>query len=99
MHEIVANQLWPDDPPEVWHTAQRLIKAGYERHEVLHLLASVVAEDVDAALRDKLPPDLEKTRAALAALPESWELQRDEIPVQRQLNRVERRAAARKHRR
>ena len=33
------------------------------------MLASVVAEDIDAALRDKLPHDLEKTRAALAALP------------------------------
>src|SRR5437899_2308973 len=99
MHEIVANQLWADDPPEVWHTAQRLIEAGYERHEVLHMLGSVVAEDVYATLRDKLPHDLEKTRAALAALPESWELQRDEIPAQRHLNRAERRAAARKHRR
>src|SRR6267378_5094630 len=74
MHEIVANQLWAHDPPEVWQTAQRLIEAGYERHEVLHMLGSVVAEDVYAALRDKLLPDLEKTRAALAALPESWEL-------------------------
>src|SRR2546423_1528217 len=99
MHEIVANQLWADDPPEAWHTAQRLIEAGYERHEVLHMLGSVVAEDVYAALRDKVSPDLEKTRAALAALPESWELQRDELPAQRHLNRAERRAAARRHRR
>ena len=99
MHEIGANQLWADDPPEAWHTAQRLIGAGYERHEVLHMLGSVVAEDVYAALGDKLPPDLENTREALAALPESWELQRDEIPAQRHLNRAERRAAARKHRR
>ena len=79
--------------------ARRLIEAGYERHEVLHMLGSVVAKDVYAALRDKLPPDLEKTREALAALPESWELQRDEIPAQRHLNRAERRASARKHRR
>ena len=99
MHEIVANQLWADDPPEAWHTAQRLIEAGYERHEVLHMLGSVVAEDVYAALRDKLPLDLEKTRAALAALPESWELKRDELPAQRHLNRAERRAAARRRRR
>ena len=99
MHQIVANQLWAVDPPEVWHTAQRLIELGYERHEVLHMLGSVVAEDVYAALRDKLPPDLEKTREALAALPESWELQRDEIPAQRHLNRAERRAEAREHRR
>ena len=28
MHEIVANQLWADEPPEVWQTAQRLTAAG-----------------------------------------------------------------------
>jgi hypothetical protein len=98
MHEIVANQLCADDPPEAWHPAQRLIEAGYERHEVLHTLGSVVAKDVYAALRDRLPPDLEKIREALAAPPESWELQRDEIPAQRHLTRAERRAAAWKHR-
>lgn len=35
MHEIVANQLWDDDPPEVWVTTRRLTDAGYDRHEVL----------------------------------------------------------------
>jgi hypothetical protein len=44
LHEIIANQLRAHDPPEVWHTARRLIEAGYERHEVLHMLGSVVAE-------------------------------------------------------
>jgi hypothetical protein len=34
MHEIVANQLWANDPPEMWETAVRLLDAGYERHEV-----------------------------------------------------------------
>ena len=68
MHEIVANQLWADDPPEVWHTAQRLIEAGYERHEVLHMLASVVSDDVYQILHDQQSPDPDKTRAALAHL-------------------------------
>lgn len=99
MHEIVANQLWDDNPPEVWQTAQRLVAAGYDRHEVLHMIGSVVSADIYRALHDQLPPDLDKTRAALAALPESWEQQRDEIPAERHQNRAERRAAARKHRR
>src|SRR5688500_15794707 len=42
-HEVVANQIWDDDPPETWQTAQRLRALGHERHEILHMLASVVA--------------------------------------------------------
>jgi len=99
MHEIVANQLWADEPPEVWEAAQRLLEAGYGRHEVLHMLASVVAADVYEVLRDQTAPDLDKARAALAALPESWEHQRAEIPAQHHQNRAERRAAMKRHRR
>ena len=99
MHEVVANQLWDDNPPEVWRTAQRLVAAGYERHEVLHMLASVVANDVFDILKTETPHDPDKTRAALDALPGSWEERRDAIPAERHLNRAERRAAARKHRR
>jgi Domain of unknown function (DUF1841) len=101
MHEIVAKQLWADDPPEVWQTATRLLAAGYERHEVLHMLASVVSDDVYEILHDQKAPDPEKTRAALAALPDSWERQRAELPAQQHENRAQRRAAARtrRHRR
>ena len=101
MHEIVANQLWADDPPEVWQTATRLLASGYERHEVLHMLGSVVSDDVYQILHDQDTPYLDKTRAALAALPDSWERQRDELPAQQHENRAERRAAARakRHRR
>ena len=53
MHEIVANQLWADDPPEVWETATRLLASGYDRHEVLHMLASVVSDDVYQVLHDQ----------------------------------------------
>lgn len=98
MHEIVANQLWDEDPPEVWETAQRLIGAGYDRHEILHMLASVASAGVYAALVEARPHDLNKTRAALKALPESWERERAEIPEQRHLNRAERRAAQRRKR-
>jgi Domain of unknown function (DUF1841) len=100
IHEIVANQLWADDPPEVWETATQLLASGYDRHEVLHMLASVVSDDVYQILHDQ-SPDLDETRAALAALPDSWERQRDEFPAQQHANRAERRAAARtqRHRR
>jgi hypothetical protein len=46
VHEVLANQLWADDPPELRQSAQRLTAAGYARHEVLHVLCSVVTSDL-----------------------------------------------------
>src|SRR5438270_13480916 len=42
-HELVAQQIWDDNPPGVWATAQRLETQGYERHDIVHMLGSVVA--------------------------------------------------------
>jgi hypothetical protein len=77
------------------------LASGYERHEVLHMLASVVSDDVSQILHDQQSPDPDKTKAALGALRDSWERQRDELPAQLHANRAERRAAARvqRHRR
>lgn len=76
MHEILATQLWDDDPPEVWRTAKRLQDLGNERHEILHMLASTIADQTFRMLRDQVPYDGEEHRRALQALPESWEAQR-----------------------
>jgi Domain of unknown function (DUF1841) len=72
MHEIVANQLWDDDPPETWHTAQRLLAAGHERHEVLHMLASVVSTEIWGTLALGARADRERYAAALDELPDSY---------------------------
>ena len=69
LHEIVATQLWDDSPPEVWDTAVRLLDAGYERHEILHMLARPVSDQVWEALHDERPYDHERHVAALHALP------------------------------
>jgi hypothetical protein len=98
MHEVVANQLWDNDPPEVWQTAQRLLAAGYERPEILPMLASVTSNALYETLHDNQPADPQAICQGLAALPESWEQQRAEIPEQRHANRAERRAAQRRHR-
>jgi Domain of unknown function (DUF1841) len=96
LHEIVAERLWADDPPETWSTAQRLSELGYDRHEVLHMLMSVVSDELVQAMQpDAAPHDPGRTRAALAALPETWEAQRGTAPT----NRAERRAQQRTHRR
>jgi hypothetical protein len=98
MHEIVANQLSADEPPEVWRTARRLTSAGYDRHEILHMLGSVVSGEVWRVMSGDLH-DIERVRAELAALPESWEGLRDEVPLERSRNRADRRAEERRRRR
>lgn len=81
MHEVVANQLWDDHPPEVWETARRLQRAGYRHHEILHMLAGAIVPDLWRALREHREHDPDAHRAALAALPESWEAQRPGGPA------------------
>jgi hypothetical protein len=60
----------------VWETAVRLLDAGYERHEILHMLGRPVSDQVWAALHDERPYDRERHVAALRALPGSWEQER-----------------------
>lgn len=73
MHEIVATQLWADDPPEVWVTAKRLLAAGYERHDVLHMLGSALMGEIWDVLQDRgSPQDRSGYVQRLEALPESW---------------------------
>jgi hypothetical protein len=92
LHEVVANQLWQDDPPEMWITAQRLTAAGHDRHEVLHMLGSVVSTDIYNAMTGKAPFDLARTRRELDALPGSW----NEFAAHTTPNRATRRAQARR---
>jgi hypothetical protein len=49
MHQIVARQVLAGDPPRTWQTVQRLAGLGYDWHAIMHMIAGLVAEDVDAA--------------------------------------------------
>jgi Domain of unknown function (DUF1841) len=105
IHEIVATQLADDEPPEVWATAQRLRKLGYGRHEILHMLGAAMTPQLWAGLHDRRGYDPDEHRAALNALPESWERERPggpSPPAARAAHAVEakkRRKAARAARR
>ena len=81
LHEIVATQLAELDPPEVWATAQRLRRLGYGRHEILHMLGAAMSGELWEALHDQREYDLDEHRAALAALPASWERERPGGPA------------------
>jgi Domain of unknown function (DUF1841). len=71
IHELVVNQLWDDDPPEVWQTARRLLAAGYERHDVLHMLAAAAAQEVWHVIHEREPFERDRYVRALEALPAS----------------------------
>jgi len=73
LHEIIVEQLWEDDPPEAWGTAQRLTAAGYERHEILHMLGSALVPQLWRAMAKGETSDSEEYLRALSRLPRSWE--------------------------
>ena len=77
IHEVVANQVWEGDPPEVTETARRLDRSGYDRHEVFHMIGSVMSEEMWLVMRHHQQADLGQIKRKLAALPGSWESQRD----------------------
>lgn len=86
MHELAMSALWRDDPPEAWTTAQRLLDAGYERHEILHMVGFAKMGDFFRGLVAALEPepgspdrdpapweDLPDAPSQLAAMPGAWE--------------------------
>jgi hypothetical protein len=91
IHEVLAAQLWDDDPPEVWQTARRLRDAGYERHEILHMLGSALIEQLWHTLGEREEFDRARYRRALAALPGSWEAGRPEASTAPRMRRRRRR--------
>jgi hypothetical protein len=68
IHEVVANQLWENDPPEAWRAAKRLRDAGDDRHDILHQLGGVVTAHLHGALTGTQAVDLVAYRQALDAL-------------------------------
>lgn len=72
MHQIVANQLLAGDPPQTWQTVQRLAAVGYDWHNVMHMIAAVVGDDVYHALKDDRPFDPGDYIRRLHELPGDW---------------------------
>ncbi len=72
VHEIIANQLLDNEPPQVWQTARRLMALGHEEHVVLHMLGFAMSAQIFSALREQRPYDPAEYRRALDALPDSW---------------------------
>ena len=66
--EVVANQIFDDEPPETWATAQRLLATGLDREQAMDQLVFVAVESLQRALGGE-PPDPTAYVAALARLP------------------------------
>jgi Domain of unknown function (DUF1841) len=72
MHQVVANQLLADDPPQTWQTVQRLAGLGYDWHNIMHMIASLITEDVYWALQEHRQPDPAGYARRLRGLPGDW---------------------------
>jgi hypothetical protein len=65
MHEVIANQLWDNDPPEAWRAAQRLRDQGMDRHDILHRLLELMVTHMRPVMADKKPFDNDAYRRDL----------------------------------
>ena len=68
--EAIENQIESDNPPAAKATLNKLTLVGYERDDILNLMAHVLAYEIDAMLDEDRPFDTEWYEAALRALPE-----------------------------
>ena len=76
LNESGANERGDGEPAEGAETARRLDLAGYDRHEVFHMIGSVVSHELWQVMHDNRPADLEQIRENLGALPGTWEAER-----------------------
>lgn len=67
-HTTVVDQLWDDEPAEVWQAAQRLLGRGLDRAQVLDELAGVLEERLETGEGDGLEFDLDDYVRALDEL-------------------------------
>jgi hypothetical protein len=72
MHQIVANRLLANDPPETWPAVQRLAGLGFDWHNIMHMIAAVVSDDIHAAMTEHRPFDAADHARRLEELPGDW---------------------------
>ncbi len=68
--QAVENQLEAGEPAFVQAVLNKLLLVGYEREEILQLMALVLADEIDAMLRDDRAFDAARYEQGLRALPE-----------------------------
>jgi len=67
--QAIENQIESDTPPAAKATFNKFTLVGYEREEILQLMAHVLAVEIDAILEEDRAFNTEWYEAALRALP------------------------------
>ncbi|MEO8492744.1 MULTISPECIES: hypothetical protein [unclassified Pseudomonas] len=68
--QAIENQIESDNPPAAKATLNKLTLVGYEREEILQLMAHVLAVEIDKMLEEDRAFDTQWYETALRALPE-----------------------------
>ncbi|CRM68420.1 hypothetical protein [Pseudomonas sp. 31 R 17] len=68
--QAIENQIDSDNPPAAKATFNKLTLVGYERDDILNLMAHVLAFEIDAMLDEDRAFDTQWYETALRALPE-----------------------------
>ena len=67
--QAIENQIESDNPPAAKATFNKLTLVGYERDDILNMMAHVLAVEIDALLEEDRAFDSQWYEAALRALP------------------------------
>ena len=68
IHQTVENQLAENDPAQTAETLEVLLRAGYDRHQAIHMIGRVVSEEIFEILKERRPFDEDAYVAALEDL-------------------------------
>ncbi|MGY2683207.1 hypothetical protein [Pseudomonas tolaasii] len=68
--QAIENQIESDNPQAAKATFNKLTLVGYEREDILNLMAHVLAVEIDKMLEEDRPFDTQWYETALRALPE-----------------------------
>lgn len=68
--QAIENQIESDNPPAAKATFNKLTLVGYERDDILEMMAHVLAVEIDKILEEDRAFDTEWYEKALRALPE-----------------------------
>lgn len=68
--QAIENQLEAGDPPAALAVYNKLTLVGYEREEILRLMALVLAHEIADMMASERPFDIQAYERMLRALPE-----------------------------
>jgi len=57
IHHAIENQIADHTPPQTAETLEALMRAGYTRHEAIHAIGAILANEMFEILRDDRPFD------------------------------------------